>query len=222
MIKIPADAAEAIAIQQQLAAKVSLRNDFGAVRIIAGVDCSLDIETERSFAVIVRLEAESLQAIDVYRAEMPVTFPYISGLLSFREIPVILKALEKLPELPDLLMVDGQGVAHPRRLGIAAHLGILTNLPAIGVAKSRLCGSYSEPGPEKGDTAWLMHRKERIGTVLRSKPKCNPLFVSPGHRIDHDTAAAITQRCLTRYRLPEPTRLADKESKLKHHWEEPS
>src|SRR5690606_26539739 len=115
----------------------------------------------------------------------------------------------QLPEAPDLLMVDGQGIAHPRRLGIAAHLGALVDLPAIGVAKSRLTGRYEEPGPHKGARTVLTDKSEKIGTVLRSKERTNPLFISPGHRVDHDTAVEITLRCLTKYRLPEPTRIAD-------------
>jgi deoxyribonuclease V len=126
---------------------------------------------------------------------------------------VLLEALAQLPEKPDLLMVDGQGVAHPRRLGIAAHLGVLTDIAAIGVAKSRLCGHFKEPGPYKGDHQVLKDRSEMIGYVLRSKDKTNPLFISAGHRITHDTALKLVLQCLIKHRLPEPTRIADKLSK---------
>src|SRR5262249_46364583 len=145
----------------------------------------------------------------------PVDFPYIPGLLAYREIPAILAALSKLKTIPDLLMVDGHGIAHPRRMGIAAHLGVILDMPTIGVAKSRLTGSFQEPGPTKGDRSALMAGKECIGTVLRSRDNVHPLFISPGHRVSMDTALALTLRCLTRYRLPEPTRMADKYSKCK-------
>jgi deoxyribonuclease V len=135
--------------------------------------------------------------------------------LSFREVPVILKALACLREQPDLLFVDGHGVAHPRRLGIAAHIGALTGLPTIGVAKKRLCGDYREPGLRKGASSVLKHEGERIGTVLRSKDGVKPLFVSPGHRVSHETAVVLVKAYLTRYRLPEPTRLADLLSKTR-------
>lgn len=164
-------------------------------------------------ASVVLMDAADLQPVATSLAFLTVTFPYIPGLLSFREIPVILKALSGLPHMPDLLMVDGQGVAHPRRLGIAAHLGVATGLPAIGVAKSLLTGKFVEPGLMKGDASLLMDRGERIGTVLRSRDKTRPLFISAGHRISHDAALALVLQSLTRYRLPEPTRLADKLSK---------
>lgn len=215
VVATPRDVAEAVAIQQELRQHVSLRNDYGVIKTIAGVDVSYDIERDLSFAVIVLMTLEELQPIHTIRATLPTPFPYVPGLLSFREIPVILKALSELPATPDLLMVDGQGIAHPRRLGIAAHLGVVTGLPAIGVAKSRLTGRYEMPGLAKGDSTWLMDKKERIGTVLRSKEKTNPLFISPGHRVDHDAAVRLTLQCLTRYRLPEPTRVADKVSKVK-------
>jgi deoxyribonuclease V len=211
----PDTAEEALSLQNELRHRVRLVDDFETPHTVAGIDCSYDTAHNLGFAVIVLLEWESLQSIASVNAALPVKFPYIPGLLSFREIPVILEALERLPQLPDLLMVDGQGIAHPRRLGIAAHLGVLTDMPAIGVAKSRLTGRYTEPGPNKGDTSPLMDRSERIGTVLRSKEKTNPLFISAGHRITQERALEYTLRCLTRYRLPEPTRLADKLSKQK-------
>ncbi len=213
--RTPSDVAEAVAIQKELQQKVVLCNTFGTLNTVAGVDVSYDIERDLSFAVIVLMNIAELTPIHTIRATLPTPFPYVPGLLSFREIPVILKALEELPEQPDLLMVDGQGIAHPRRLGIAAHLGVITDMPAIGVAKSRLTGRYDMPGPAKGEWTLLMDKNERIGTVLRSKEKTNPLFISPGHRVDHDTAVNLTLQCLTRYRLPEPTRIADKVSKVK-------
>jgi deoxyribonuclease V len=211
----PSSVEEAVRIQQELRGRVVLENDIPRLETIAGVDVSHDL-SDMSHAAIVTIDAKTLKPIEEVRVSAPTRFPYVPGLLSFREIPVILDALSKLKAAPDLLMVDGQGVAHPRRLGIAAHLGVLTDLPAIGVAKSRLTGLYREPGPEKGAAVPLMDKKEHIGTVLRSKERCLPLFISPGHKVDQKTALAITLQCLTRYRLPEPTRLADKLSKTKN------
>lgn len=205
---------EAKKLQQELRSQVRLENDFGELRTIAGVDVS-HTHDDISHAAIVLMDAHSLQQIGSARVSAPTDFPYVPGFLSFREIPVILQALEKLPQWPDMLMVDGQGVAHPRRLGIAAHLGVITRMPAIGVAKSRLTGKHESVGEEKFSQADLTDKGEKIGTVLRSKENCLPLFISPGHRIDHDTAVALTLMCLTRYRLPEPTRLADRLSKEK-------
>jgi deoxyribonuclease V len=211
----PETATEAIALQQQLRHHVRLENDGVDVELIAGVDVSFRPATNMVYGVIVLMQRAMLLPLEVVTAELPATFPYVPGLLSFREIPVLLAAMEKLTTLPDLLMVDGMGIAHPRRFGIAAHLGVLCDLPAIGVGKSRLCGKYEPLGDEKGATSALMDKGEHIGTVLRSKQGCNPLFISPGHRIDHETALAVTLNCLSRYRLPEPTRVADKLSKAK-------
>ncbi len=212
-MKTPASASDAIAQQNELRSKVSLENDFGMLRLVAGVDVSH--KNDMSQAAVVVMRWGEWQPLESVTAEMPTEFPYIPGLLSFREIPVILKALSLLQSHPDLLMVDGHGVAHPRGLGIAAHLGVLTGKPALGVAKSRLVGNYAEVALQKGMSSPLMHKGQQIGTVLRSKEKCLPLFISPGHRLDHETAVRLTLEALTRYRLPEPTRQADKLSKIK-------
>ena len=209
----PTSVAEAIAIQQEMRHKVILRDDFVSVQTIAGVDVGYDPRRNQSRAALVLLKNGEVIASVVAYDTTP--FPYVPGLLSFREVPVVLQALAMLAQMPDMLFVDGQGIAHPRRLGIAAHLGVLTGLPAIGIAKKRLCGTYEEPGPRKGDRSDLMHNNEKIGTVLRSKEKCKPLFVSPGHRVSHDTAVVLVEQYLTHYRLPEPTRLADILSKTK-------
>lgn len=209
----PCDTQQAIAIQRELRDQVIIENNFGNIRIVAGVDVSYDIKSDLTRAYIVLFDVQTRDIIMSVRAITPTLFPYIPGLLSFREIPALLEAFSCLPIQPDLLMVDGQGVAHPRRLGIASHLGVLLDLPAIGVAKKRLCGKHDDVGAEKGNHAPLIHKKEVIGTVLRSKEKCNPLFISAGHRIDQDTALAITTDWITRYRLPEPTRIADQISK---------
>lgn len=209
----PSTGADALALQKVLRAQLQLADDFGVLETVAGLDVSYDVARNISRAVVVSMRLADLAPLETSVAYAPTPFPYIPGLLSFREIPVLLKALDGLRATPDCLMVDGHGIAHPRRLGIAAHLGLLTGLPSLGVAKSRLTGAYDEPGAEKGDHAPLLQRGERIGTVLRSKPRTNVLFISPGNRMGHETALALTLRCLTRYRLPEPTRLADKISK---------
>lgn len=209
----PDNARDALKVQNELCHQVRLEDVFKEPATIAGVDVGFDTVRGQAKASIVLLDAKTLQPLATSIAYQPVSFHYIPGFLSFREIPVLLEALSQLSREPDVLMVDGQGIAHPRRLGIAAHLGVLTGLPSIGVAKSLLCGTYQEPGPEKGDTSLLIHKGEKIGTVLRSKDNVKPLFISPGHRVSHDTAVAMVLRCLTKYRLPEPTRLADKYSK---------
>lgn len=210
----PDNAAAATVIQQELRHRVRLENDIGSVSTIAGVDCSFPDE-HTSRAVISVLNAQTLQPIKTVTADAPTTFPYVPGFLSFREIPVILKALEQLDAWPDLFMVDGAGIAHPRRLGIAAHLGVLLDRPALGVAKSRLYGTHKEVPNVKGSYVPLMDKGDIIGSVLRSKNNCLPLYISPGHRMDQDTALDWVLHCLTTYRLPEPTRIADKISKTK-------
>lgn len=204
---------QAIALQREMAGQVRIENDFKKLDIIAGVDVSYDVKNNQSCAAIVLIKRATLEIIQTIIAHDVTQFPYVSGLLSFREIPVIEKAFRQIKTMPDILMVDGQGIAHPRRLGIAAHLGVLMDMPAIGVAKSRLTGYYKEPGNDKGDQTVLLDKKEQIGTVLRSKDKTKVLFISPGHRVDHKTAVDLVLGCLTRYRLPEPTRLADKLSR---------
>lgn len=209
----PHDASEAIAIQQQLRQQVRIGDDIPKLELIAGLDVGYDPLTNQSYAIGVLMRPDELKPIAMARAQMDTPFPYIPGLLSFREIPVLLAVLEKLPQKPDLLIVDGHGVAHPRRLGIAAHLGVLTDMPSIGVAKSKLTGRFRDPDMQFGATSPLLDKSERIGTVLRSKKGCLPLFISPGHRVGQETAVELVLQCLRGYRLPEPTRIADKYSK---------
>ncbi len=191
-----------------------IREDcFGSLTYIAGVDVGYDPVRNRAHASVVTMHVDELTPLEQVQAYAQANFPYIPGLLSFREIPSILAALGQLKAWPDMLMVDGQGIAHPRRMGIAAHLGVIMNIPSIGVAKSRLIGKYTMPGPAKGDFTPLMAGTEQLGVVLRSRDKVHPLFISPGHRVGVASALEITRNCLTRYRLPEPTRLADKLSK---------
>lgn len=213
----PASAAEACEIQSDLRGLARLEDDFPIPKTFAGVDVGYNTRNDICRASVVVVDVATLEPVHQARAELPTPFPFIPGLLSFREIPVLLKVLELLPAVPDLIMVDGQGIAHPRRMGIATHLGILLDIPTIGVAKGRLTGSYDEPAPTKGSYTPLMDGMERLGSVLRSRDNTKPLFVSPGHRVSVETSVQLVQHCLTKYRLPEPTRLADKLSKFKKH-----
>ena len=215
--------AQAIALQKASAGAVLRADRFGpggrrAIRRVAGVDAAFADGGRVIRAAAVMLEYPGLVLTDQVLVERPTTFPYVPGLLSFREVPALLEALGQLPAAPDLILCDGHGYAHPRRFGLACHLGLWLDTPTIGVAKSRLTGSHDEPGPAKGDVAWLLAGKgerprERLGAVLRTREQVKPVFVSAGHRISLRTALALTLACATRYRLPEPTRLADKLSK---------
>lgn len=199
---------EAIALQRELATRVSLRDDLPDVRTVAGVDVGFpERDTARAAVVVLRLS--DLQPLDYALASEPVRFPYVPGLLSFRECPVIFAALEKLRLSPDLLLVDGQGIAHPRGLGVASHVALETGLPAIGVAKSRLVGEHGTVPDEKGGWTPLTYQEREIGAVLRTRVGVKPLFISPGHRISLATSIHYVMACVTRYRLPETTRWAD-------------
>lgn len=204
----PATARE---MQKALAAQVRLEDDFPPLRLIAGVDVGFEEGGAITRAAVVLLDALSLEPIAQTLARIPTSMPYIPGLLSFRELPAVLQALEALPQLPDLIFSDGHGIAHPRGLGIAAHLGVVTGLPTIGVAKKILTGHHEPLGERRGDRVELLDRSGRvIGTVLRSKDKVRPLIISPGNRVSLDTAPQLVMQYVTRYRLPEPTRLADR------------
>lgn len=205
------DTAQARALQQRLAKQVVLEDDLLPLRFIAGLDVGFEDQGRITRAAAVLLEAQTHQPLAEAVARIPTRMPYIPGLLSFRELPALLEALAQLPQLPDLLMLDGQGIAHPRGLGIAAHIGLVTGLPSIGVAKSLLVGQHGPLGAEPGAQVPLRDQSGALlGTVLRSKQRCKPLFISPGHRISVATATVVVQSQLTRYRLPEPTRLADR------------
>ncbi|MBF2028927.1 MAG: deoxyribonuclease V [Oscillatoriales cyanobacterium C42_A2020_001] len=200
----------AIALQQELRSQVILTDQFDQVQYVAGVDVGFESDGTVTRAAVAVLNLADLQLVDRAIARRPTTFPYIPGLLSFREVPAVLDALAKLATLPDLLLVDGQGTAHPRRFGIACHLGLITNLPAIGVAKSLLVGKHAELANDRGSQQPLIHKGETIGVALRTRPGTKPLFISPGHRVSLETAVAYTMRCTTKYRLPETTRHAHK------------
>lgn len=209
----PETAAEAIALQKRLAPLVEAAGQPAAVRRIAGIDVAFPGGGAVTRAAVAVLSFPDLAVAETAVVEQPTRFPYVPGLLSFREAPAVLAALETLETPPDLLMVDGQGLAHPRRLGIACHLGLLTGLPAIGAAKSRLVGTHDEPGPARAARAALLHAGEVVGTVLRTRAGVRPLYVSVGHRLSLEAAVEWVLACAPRFRLPEPTRLADRLSK---------
>ena len=198
--------AEAVAIQRELLRYVVTENALDEVRTVAGVDVSAKGEIGR--AAVVVLSYPGLDFLESHVAEMPLQMPYIPGLLSFRETPAVLKALEGLERLPDLLILDGQGLAHPRRMGIATHLGVLLDHPTIGCAKSRLWGQHEDPGPQRGDWAPLRDGDEVIGAVLRTRTGVKPVYVSIGHKVDLQAAVDYVLGCCTRFKLPETTRWA--------------
>lgn len=206
---------QAIALQSQLAKQLELDDRIDPVTYIAGVDIGFEQggAITRAAVVVVKWSPETAPQLPVVEQVVhrePTRMPYIPGLLSFREIPAALGAFAKLTTTPQLVMVDGQGTAHPRRLGVAAHLGLWLDLPTIGIAKSRLTGRHAEVGEARGDWVPLMAGQEVIGAVLRSRPNVKPVFVSPGHRLTLATSLVWVMRCLGRTKLPEPTRLADR------------
>ncbi len=200
--------AQAEQIQRRLAARVSPRDEIGRVRLVAGVDISAPDKEGMARAAVVVLSYPELELVESEVLGKRVEFPYIPGLLSFRESPLILAVCQRLKVEPDLILVDGQGVAHPRRFGLASHLGVLWDKPTIGCAKSRLCGRHEEVGPEPGSWTQLVDQGEVIGVVLRTKPDSRPLYISVGHKVDLESAWKWTLNCCRGYRLPEPTRLA--------------
>lgn len=199
---------EARQIQETWRQYVVREDDYGAIRHVAGVDVGL--KRDRAQAAIVVMHFPELAVVETAIASAAVRFPYVPGYLSFREVPVILSAFRKLKILPDLILCDGQGYAHPRRFGLACHLGVWLDRPTIGVAKSRLVGSHARLPERKGSWRPLRDHGETIGAVLRTRDRVKPLFVSSGHRISLRSAIDFTLRCCTRYRLPETTRAADR------------
>ena len=199
-------------LQDELARQLLLRDDFARpLRTIAGFDVGFEDDGAITRAAAILLDADSLDILDQQVARLPTRMPYIPGLLSFRELPALLEALAMLKHAPDLAFIDGHGIAHPRRLGIAAHFGVVTGLPSIGVAKKILTGEARMALHEmRGAFTPLRSGKEQIGWLLRSKPGCLPLIVSPGHRVAMPSAPELVMRYVGKYRLPEPTRLADR------------
>lgn len=202
---------EAIAIQEQLRSEIITLDQLNEpVQYVAGVDMGFEAEGTISRAAVAVLSFPDLQLKETAIARRPTSFPYVPGFLSFREIPAVLNALEKLNTIPDLILCDGQGIAHPRRFGIACHLGLLIDIPTIGVAKSLLVGKHEEVPEQKGSWKPLQHRGEIIGAVLRTRKGTKPLYISSGHRVSLPTAIAYVLQCTPKYRLPETTRIADK------------
>lgn len=200
---------DAAALQRQLAAQVVVKDHLPPeVRQVAGVDVSYKKHGKMFFAAVSVLSFPDLEPLSRATAQGLSEFPYIPGLLSFRELPIVLEAFRRLPQAPDVILVDGQGIAHPRRLGLASHLGLWLGVPTIGCAKSRLCGEHPAPGKDKGDAVPLRDGEDTLGTVLTTRTGTRPLYVSPGHLIDHRRAVEITLACCRRYRQPEPTRSA--------------
>ena len=195
-------------MQRELRPRVVLTDRLGPVRRVAGVDVGFEAGGTVTRAAVAVLAYPELELVESAIARRPTEFPYVPGLLSFRELPAVLEALAKLREPPDLLLCDGQGIAHPRRLGIASHLGLLVEIPSIGVAKTRLCGSHDEVPNRSGAWTPLRANEEIIGAVLRTRPGVKPLYISSGHRISLATALEYVMGCCTRYRLPETTRHA--------------
>lgn len=199
---------EAVALQRELAAAVDTASPLPPWQTLAAVDVSFNRGGDTLYAAVVVVEAGTLAPIERVGVASPARFPYVPGLLSFREAPAVIEAFGRLKTQPDVVLCDGQGIAHPRRLGIASHLGLWLDRPTVGCAKSLLCGTYDEPGPRRGDRSPLIHRDEVIGAVVRTRDRVAPLYVSPGHRCDLEGAVALVLATTTRYRLPIPTRLA--------------
>ncbi|MBD2690358.1 deoxyribonuclease V [Anabaena catenula] len=207
----PTTVEEAITIQETLQNQVITKDLLQEpIKYVAGVDMGFLEDGTISRAAVAVLSFPDLQVVETSLAYRPTSFPYIPGFLSFREIPALLDALEKIQTIPDIILCDGQGIAHPRRLGIACHLGVIVDIPTIGVAKSLLIGKHEELPETKGSWQPLIHKKETIGAVLRTRTGVKPLYISSGHRISLPTAIDYVLRCTPKYRLPETTRIADK------------
>jgi len=200
--------AEAMQIQRDLAVQVSHEYKLSDPHFIAGADISVSRDGATARAAVVILEYPELKIIEVATSEAKLNFPYVPGLLSFREAPLVLDACQKLSINPDLLLIDGQGIAHPRRLGLASHLGLFLDKPTIGCAKSRLCGWHEPLSAEAGAYTELIDNNEVIGAIVRTKDRVKPVYVSVGHAIDLPMAIYWTKECCRGYRLPEPSRLA--------------
>jgi deoxyribonuclease V len=213
---------EAIALQRELAARVIREDRLGEVRYVAGVDMAINEEHNAARAAVVLLSYPDMEIVERHVYEEPIRMEYIPGLLSFREAPCVLGAFRQLRQQPDLVMVDGQGIAHPRRIGIASHLGLWLELPTIGCGKSILTGKYDEAALSEEAGSWvpLLYKKEVIGAVVRTRTKVKPMIISIGHMISLETSIRYVLACSKGYRLPEPTRQADKLSK-DNVWTEP-
>jgi len=206
---------EAADIQRALRYRISLADAFDELRLVAGVDIGVPRGSNEGRAAAVVLSYAGFQLVEVRRAVRTLRMPYIPGYLSFRETPIALDAFEQIENIPDLILVDGHGIAHPRGLGIASHLGLLLDTPTVGCAKSRLIGTYTEPPLEEGSVTSLLDNDGRqIGNVVRTRTGVKPVFVSPGHKISFESAVEVVLRCVAGYRLPEPIRAAHRLAKV--------
>lgn len=205
---------EALQLQQELANKIVKQDQFDDIRLVAGVDVAYGKENDRLVAAVVVLNADTLEVVETAVAEDTAQFPYIPGLFSFRELPPLIKAFAKLKNTPDLVVCDGQGYAHPRRFGLACHLGVVFDVPAIGCGKTRLLGEHQEPGIERGADEPLIDNGEVIGKVLRTQTGVNPIYVSIGHKLSLDMACQWVLKLAPKYRLPETTRQSDQLVKI--------
>ncbi|MBU1627451.1 deoxyribonuclease V [bacterium] len=199
---------EAVKVQEELSSKIKLIPYEGLPKIIGGADVSYSKNEEELLAVIVLLSYPGFEIVESTSYISKVFFPYIPGLLSFRELPPLIKAYEKLDNIPDILILDGQGIAHPRYFGLASHAGAYLNIPTIGCAKKKLCGDYKIPKDKPGETSPLIYKERIVGSVIRTRKNCKPIFVSPGYMMDIQSSIRIIKLCLTKYRIPEPTRIA--------------
>ena len=201
--------AEARDLQRELASRVDTTRPLGRIEVIAASDVSFDRGSPVLYAAVVVVRAGTFELIERFGVSCPATFPYVPGLLSFREIPALLEAFRRIATVPDVVLCDGQGIAHPRRLGLASHLGLWLGRATVGCAKSRLFGEFAEPGPSRGDRGPLTDKSGAVlGAVVRTRARVAPLFVSPGHLCDVEGAVRLVLETSPRYRLPEPSRMA--------------
>jgi len=199
---------EAIALQKRLASQVVLKPLPARINLVAGGDVGYSSSYKIAVAALATYTYPSLEFRELVQFSDEIAYPYMPGLLSFRELPLLLKTFQLLQEQPDVVLCDGQGVAHPRRLGLASHLGLRLDLPTVGCAKRRLVGTHGKVGPKKGQYRSLKHRHEQVGVVLRTRTKVKPLYLSPGHLADFESSRKLVMRCCLKYRLPEPIRQA--------------
>ena len=200
---------EAVQLQRKMANRIDARGPLARMETVAGADIAYDLQTKKMYATVLVFRLADSQVIETQDVVLATKFPYVPGLLTFREAPALLKAFGKLKTTPDVVMIDGQGIAHPRRIGLASHVGLWLDLPTVGCAKSRLIGTFKEPARKAGSLSALMDKDEQIGYVVRTRQRIKPLFISVGHKIDLASAVRVVLACVRRYRIPEPTRLAD-------------
>lgn len=200
---------QAMRLQERLRDRVMLQDGFATIRYVAGADLAFDPASDAAFAGVIVYRFPGMEEVERRSAQRKLRFPYVPGLLSFRESPVLLAAFARLKTEPDLILVDGHGRAHPRMFGIACHIGVLFDKPTIGCAKSLLVGDYHEPGAKRGASSPLAFKGDQVGVVLRTRDNVKPIFVTQGHRVSLETAVRLVEGCLDGFRIPKPTREAD-------------